>query len=78
MQNYLFLILDRHEASFTRSFEIKSSLSNTKTIFRNCMMEKAHYTEEEYADIADEICKRGKMTTHDGEEVSYLLIKLEN
>ena len=80
MQKYLFLILDRYEASFSTKFEIKSNL-DPRLVFRNCMIEKAGMgaedAEEIYnGEIADEVCMRGDFITYDGEEESFLLIKL--
>jgi len=81
MTNYLFLILDRYESSFSESHEIKSSL-DPKIVFRNCMIvivgKNTLEAEEFYnEEIADEVCSRGKFVTYDGEEQSFLLIKLE-
>ena len=83
MAKYLFLIQDRYESSFSESHEITSGLSDPKLVFRNCMITIAGKgnpdAEEFYNDeIADEVCSRGKFVTYDGEEHSYLLIKLEN
>lgn len=82
MQKYLFLILDRYEASFSKSHEIKSNLKNPKLVFRNCMLEivakGAEDAEEITNEIMEEVCQKGKFTTYDDEEQSFLLIKLEN
>jgi hypothetical protein len=78
MTKYLFLILDRYEASFSKSFQIKSNLK-PKILFRNCMLEYAKFEEEYFEDnVAGEICRKGKNTTWDDEERSFLLIELEN
>lgn len=80
MTKYLFLILDRYEASFSSKFEIKSNLK-PKLVFRNCMIEiagrRAEDAEEITDEIMDEVCQRGDFTTYDDEEQSFLLIKLE-
>ena len=83
MKKYLFLILDRYEASFSKSHEITSGLSNDRLVFRNCMIEiagKGNEDAEEFyeEEIAGEVCKKGNFVTYDGEEQSFLLIKLEN
>lgn len=82
MQKYLFLIQDRYESSLSQSHEIKSNLKNPKQVFRNCMIEiagKGAEDAEEIADeVMDEVCHKGNFTTYDGEEQSFLLIKLEN
>lgn len=81
MQKYLFLILDRYESSLSQSHQITSNLKNSKLVFRNCIIEiagkGAEDAEEIYEDIASEICHKGNFTTYDGEEQSFLLIKLE-
>lgn len=80
--NYLFLILDRYEASQSKSHQITSSLKNPKLVFRNCMLEivakGAEDAEEITDEIMEEVCQKGEFTTYDGEEQSFLLIKLEN
>jgi hypothetical protein len=81
MQKYLFLILDRYEASFSESHQVRSPL-DAKIVFRNCMIKFAGFGSDEaegqYDDeIADEVCQKGKFTTYDWEEKSFLLIKLE-
>lgn len=82
MQKYLFLIQDRYESSLSNSFEIKSNLKNPKMVFRNCMLEivakGAEDAEEITNEIMGEVCQKGKFTTYDDEEQSFLLIKLEN
>ena len=82
MQKYLFLIQDRYESSLSNSFEIKSNLKNPKLVFRNCLLEivakGAEDAEEITNEIMEEVCQKGKFTTYDDEEQSYLLIKLEN
>jgi hypothetical protein len=83
MQKYLFLILDRYEASLSESHELKAGLSDPKTVFRNCMIgivgRFINEVEEWYDDeIADQVCQKGNFTTYDDEEQSFLLIKLEN
>lgn len=82
MQKYLFLIQDRYESSLSNSFEIKSNLKNPKMVFRNCMLEivakGAEDAEEITNEIMEEVCQKGKFTTYDDEEQSFLLIKLEN
>jgi len=82
MQKYLFLILDRYEASLSESHELKAGLSDPKTVFRNCMIgfvaKGAEDAEEMTDEIMDEVCQKGNFTAYDGEEQSYLLIKLEN
>lgn len=82
MQKYLFLIQDRYESSLSNSFEIKSNLTNPKLVFRNCLLEivakGAEDAEEITDEIMEEVCQKGKFTTYDDEEQSYLLIKLEN
>jgi hypothetical protein len=82
MQKYLFLILDRYEASLSESHDLKAGLSDPKTVFRNCMIgivgKGAEDAEEMTDEIMDEVCQKGNFTTYDGEEQSFLLIKLEN
>lgn len=82
MQKYLFLIQDRYESSLSNSFEIKSNLKNPKLVFRNCLLDivakGAEDAEEITNEIMEEVCQKGKFTTYDDEEQSYLLIKLEN
>ena len=82
MTNYLFLILDRYESSQSKSHPISSNLKSPKLVFRNCLIDivaKGAEDAEEIADeIMDEVCQKGKLTTYDGEEESFLLIKLEN
>lgn len=76
-QKYLFLLLDRYEASFSESFQIRSSLK-PKLLFRNCVIQYAGCKEEAYEDeVGGEVCCRGNFCTWDGERYSYLLIKLE-
>ena len=81
MQKYLFLILDRYEASQSESHEIRSGLKSPKQVFRNCMLaivaKGAEDAEEITDEIMDEVCQKGDFTTYDGEEQSFLLIKLE-
>ena len=81
MQKYLFLIQDRYESSLSKSHQISSGLSNPKLVFRNCMITIAGKgnpdAEEITNEIMDEVCQKGNFTTYDGEEHSYLLIKLE-
>jgi hypothetical protein len=81
MQKYLFLILDRYEASLSESHELISG-SDPMTLFRNCMIgfvaKGAEDAEEMTDEIIDEVCQKGNFVTYDGEEQSFLLIKLEN
>jgi len=81
MQKYLFLILDRYESSQSESHEIKSNLKDSKLVFRNCMLaivaKGAEDAEEITDEVMDEVCQKGDFTTYDGEEQSFLLIKLE-
>ena len=82
MTKYLFLILDRYESSQSKSHQITSGLSNPKLVFRNCLLDivakGAEDAEEITDEIMDEVCQKGNLTTYDGEEESFLLIKLEN
>lgn len=83
MAKYLFLILDRYESSLSKSFEIKTKLLDPRLVFRNCMLEKAgdgtNEHEEFYnEEVADQVCRKDNFTTYDGEEQSFILIKLEN
>ena len=81
MTKYLFLILDRYEASFSSKSEIKSKLK-PKLVFRNCMIGVLGKGDAVAIDIIDEImeqvCMRGDFVTYDSEKQSFLLIKLEN
>lgn len=82
MQKYLFLILDRYEASFSKTHQVRSPL-DPKTVFRNCMLkfvgDNTAEHEEYYNDeVADEICIKNNLITFDDEDHSFLLIKLEN
>jgi hypothetical protein len=82
MTNYLFLILDRYESSQSKSHPIKSNLKDPKLVFRNCLIDivakGAEDAEEITDEIMDEVCQKGNFVTYDGEEQSFLLIKLEN
>lgn len=83
MQKYLFLILDRYESSFSKSFQIKTKILDPRIVFRNCMLEKAGDGTDEHEkfyneEVADQVCRKLNFTTYDGEEKSYILIKLEN
>lgn len=46
MQKYLFLILDRYEASFSESHQVRSPL-DAKVVFRNCMIKFAGFGSDE-------------------------------
>jgi hypothetical protein len=76
MKQYLFLILDRYEASLSESFKIESTDLSPKKLFKDCLQRYAEWDEEQVKDISNEICCNGKFVTHDSEEVSFLLIKL--
>lgn len=84
MNNYLFIILDRYESSFSKTIPFKSEMTPKKAfkfaVLENCAEgEGDPESENWYKDEFEyEICQRGNLVTHDGEEKSYILIKLDN
>lgn len=82
MNNYLFIILDRYESSLSKTISFQSELT-PKKVFKKAVLE--NYMEGEgdpesegwYKEyIADEVCTKGNLVTHDMEELSFILIKL--
>jgi len=82
MNNYLFITLDRYDSSNSQTSTFKSKMEPIQA-FRFAYMEniadkklleeEADYYEEE---IAINLKCNGNITSFDGEEVSYLLIKI--
>ena len=80
MKKYLFLILDRYESSLSKTIFFESDLT-PKAAFKFAVLENYAGRDalgEEWfkGEIANEICTKRNLVTHDMEEVSFLLIKL--
>jgi hypothetical protein len=81
MVNYLFLVVDRYDASESKTLHVRSNLE-PKLVFRTAFLEylgeEDEGAEEYYEDVVKEdvVVKEG-MITYDEGEVTFLLIKLD-
>ena len=78
MNNYLFITLDRYDSSSSHTTTFRSKMESIQA-FRFAYMENvAEEGEEDYyeEEIAMNLKCSDTITSYDGEEVSYLLIKM--
>ena len=81
MVNYLFLVVDRYDASESKTLHLRSNL-DPELVFRTAFLEHLGEEDEGAEDYFEEsvkeemVIKEG-MVTYDEEEVTFLLIKLD-
>jgi hypothetical protein len=81
MQKYLFLILNGSEINLSKVFQTKTKILDPRMVFMNCMYEfvggGSDGVRVDYSGVESKISRKGNLTTYEGEEGSFLLIKLE-
>ena len=81
MTNYLFIIVDRYDASESKTLHLRSSLK-PELVFRSAFLEYLGEDDEGAEDyfqdaVKEEMVVKEGMVTYDEEEATFILVKLE-